>query len=167
MTPSKSHHTKMIGALTRLITLQTIVLLYFACPSADWGSINISNFHSDGNEVGIMLNGSHCVQVTNSCFTQNQTGAIVMKNANQNIVNGVIIISTNDTKATDGVRMDGKSNHNIVMGSTISGYKGYGINLTSADAQNNMITNNIVAGNTAGGLNDLGSGTTKQNNTTR
>lgn len=132
----------------------------------DWGVVSISNYHSDGNGIGIMLNGSRRVQVVNASFSQNQSGAIVMKNAFQNMVNGASVISTGNS-TSDGIRIDGKSSQNIVIGAIITGYKGYGINLTSADAQNNLINNNIVSGNAAGGLNDMGTGTIKQNNITR
>ena len=132
----------------------------------DWGAVSISNYHSDGNGVGIMLNGSHRVQVVNSVFSQNPSGAIQMKNATQNIVNGVTIVATGNP-GSDGIKIDGKSNQNIVTGSTISGYKGYGINLTGPDVQNSLINGNIVSENAAGWLNDQGTGTIKQADITR
>jgi len=132
----------------------------------DWGDVAISNFHSDGNKVGIMLNGSRVVQVTNSWFSQNPSGAIIMKNAMQNIMTANTLIFKGDTSNADGINISGKSTQNIITGSFISGYKGYGINLTNPGVQNTVLSGNIVSGNGEGWLNDHGSQTTQQGNVT-
>lgn len=67
----------------------------------DWGEVSICNYHSDGNKVGIMLNGSRFVQVVNAWFSKNTSGAIVMKNATGNIITGSIFADSKGLTSVD------------------------------------------------------------------
>ena len=133
----------------------------------DYGGVSLSNYASDHNEIGMMLNGSRRVMVTNSTFGENASGAIMMKDATHNIFTALTIILFTGNTVSDGIRIDGKSSQNIITGSNISGYKGYGINLTGAEVQNTIINSNILLNNGAGALKDQGTATNKENNFTR
>jgi parallel beta-helix repeat protein len=65
-----------------------------------------------------------------------------------------------------GVRVWGNADNTLVANNTIYGNKGYGIRVDSTNSDNTRIINNISFGNGGGQIEDVGSGTSKQNNLT-
>jgi len=59
---------------------------------------------------------------------------------------------------TDGIKIT-SGNLNFLTGNTVTGVTGYGVNITDAASDSNRVKNNDLRGNTAGCINDSGTGT--------
>lgn len=76
-----------------------------------------------------------------------------------NIISNQVITNTK----TDGIRLTTTSN-SVLSGNISTSSAGYGINLTNAGCDRNIVTSNFLNGNTTGGLNNSGSNTSTGNN---
>jgi parallel beta-helix repeat protein len=115
-----------------------------------------------GNQVnsnfsqGIYIVNSHYNTITGNQVNSNYSQGIYLSAAFDNIVTENYIKSNN----SDGIRLE-SADSNIIIGNRCQGNSGYGINIYDSASDNNLVVKNYLTGNTAGSLNDNGTGTIK------
>ena len=85
---------------------------------------------------------------------------IIAGSSNNNIISGNICKDNDvdNTASSDGMNIQ-TSDYNVINGNRCVGNDRYGINIFNAAADNNIVVSNQLEDNTAGGLNDAGTGT--------
>lgn len=112
-----------------------------------------------GIEFGFVVRtSSPSASILGGNATHCRYGAILR--ASRCLVDG----SSFSTGAGDGVLIDGDYDRCRIQGATLRGFTGYGVNISSALADATQIRDSDLAGNSAGSVNDLGTGTKQSGN---
>lgn len=136
------------------------------------------------NGGGIVANGMSNFGFEIFSFQNISTTGIAMRNSNNNgfvdfsmqEITGAayeFVSGNSDTQisdgsinkcSTDGIRLTNNSDKIIMSSNTIHDNTGYGINIVESTSENNVIIGNTFTNNTAGNVNNAGTGTRTSSN---
>lgn len=110
------------------------------------------------NVTGVAMKFTNCydIGVINYAFIQQTSHGIEFASGNRdiNVSEGYI-----DTCGGDGIKLTATSDTIQIFGNSILNTTGYGINIAAASCDNNEVGLNTFTNNTAGKINDSGTGT--------
>ena len=111
----------------------------------------ISNNYIDGNVVSIGLITSNNNTITNNKGVGSKGVGVFLQTSNNNVV------SNNDfsNQLLDGIKLE-SSDNNSMLSNNINGGGGFGINVSNAACDNNIISGNNLFNNFSGSINDDG-----------
>ena len=123
----------------------------------------VGNVFGTGARGVIIMGGDGNVVVGNT-FRHGSAGinAIIITGDN-NVISGNNIEGAT-VAYDDNISLSSNASNNIISNNYIAGAAAYGIHIEASTAVNNQILGNHFSGNTTADINDLGSGTTIQNN---
>ena len=85
---------------------------------------------------------------------------IYISGGSSNTFIGNDVESSSNLAATDNILLDGNSDNNVINGNYVTDCKsGYGINISAATCNRNIVEGNHVLGNLGGQINDSGTDT--------
>lgn len=124
---------------------------YYSC-----GGLGIQIFDSGSSSISRNT-------IKNSICRNNGTGGFIITSGSDNTAYNNLVYGNGTTGCS--ISESGTSTNNSLYNNTVYGNSGYGI-LIGAGSTSGVVKNNISYLNTAGNLNDLGTGTTKASNLT-
>ncbi len=92
--------------------------------------------------------------------TSNDNYGITLHTVDRAIVQGNIMRSFDH----DGILLDSSVDNSMITGNICTSNGGYGVNVSNANCDNNLVHGNHLLGNTTGSLSDSGTGTTSADN---
>ncbi len=116
---------------------------------------------------GILLNGDKNIITSNQCYSNTRHGISFESASHDNIIssNECIDNDVGDTGTYSGISLN-QCDRNIISNNRCSGNDNYGIELDDEFSDDNIVEGNILIGNTAGAINDLGTNTQIAHNIT-
>ena len=109
----------------------------------------------NSGSVGLYMDNCDGVTVASFSIDDNTSHGIEMvANSNDN----QLTQGTSNRNGGDGIKLTATSDQNAIFGCTLSNNTGYGINVAAASCDNNVIGTAILVSNTAGQLNNAGTG---------
>lgn len=122
------------------------------------------------NLSGIRVTQNKHTVVGNNCNGNNRHGIWINGASFCTVEGNIVTDNSEETDNTyDGIFLDGDSNENSIIGNTCNTLQPtfdqrYGINISEAACDDNLVALNILNGNVSGELNDVGTNTILEHN---
>jgi len=116
-----------------------------------------------GSGIVIEADGDKSIVNNNICLNNSSHGIHFIADAVNCTVTGNIC-NNNTSFTSDGIFFNGNNDRNTITGNNCQGNGRYGINISAATCDKNIVTSNVMFGNATGQFNDVGTGTVAANN---